>query len=67
MVPESTNARLYVTTSDMAREMKVLLGFTTLQATFEFIIKEKFDSASVTQLREMKETRLRLLREAAGK
>jgi hypothetical protein len=67
MTPESANARLYVTTSDMAREMKTLLGFTTLQATFEFIIKEKYESAAVTQLREMKENRLRLLREAAGK
>jgi hypothetical protein len=67
MAPESTNARLYVTTSNMARELKELLSFTTLQATFEFIIKEKYESGAVTQLREIKETQQRLLYEAGGK
>lgn len=67
MAPESTNARIYESTMDMVRELRPLLGFTTLQGMLEFIVKEKYDSPAVTKLRVNRDENQRLLREATGK
>lgn len=64
---ESTNARVYQFTMRMVRELRTLLGHTTLQGMLEYIVKEEYESAAITQLREMQNTQQRLLREAGGK
>jgi hypothetical protein len=67
MAPDSTNARIYQSTMDMVRELRPLLGFTTLQATFEFIVKEEFNSPAVFKLRANRDENHVLLLEATGK